>query len=127
MKPIKYKGLSPRTNFYLQNGTGRDTYITYDNGGLVAPNKNAIKIKSFWRDTTNKMSLTSRSFGKLEPVPKLKPKVVQYNCDGSGRDNYVNIDSGGLKNQTGSKSTYGKFIHNLRAYEKSDHLCETVK
>ena len=79
----------------MQNGTGRDTYITYDNGGLVAPNKNAIRIKNFYRDETNKMSLTSRSFGKIDPVPKLKPKVLQYNCDGSGRDNYVNIDSGG--------------------------------
>ncbi len=98
MRPVKFKGLSPKTNFYNTNGTGRDTYITYDNGGNVVPNLGALRLKSYYRDGPNQISLTSRSRLQTEPNPKLKPKVVQYNCDGSGRDNYVNIDAGGLKN-----------------------------
>ena len=32
---MKTRGLSPKTVFYQTNGTGRDTYISDNNGGAV--------------------------------------------------------------------------------------------
>ena len=32
---MKARGISPKTVFYQTNGTGRDTYISSDNGGAV--------------------------------------------------------------------------------------------
>ena len=30
---------SPKTAFYFANGTGRDTYISVNNGGMTMPHK----------------------------------------------------------------------------------------
>lgn len=35
---MKGRGISPKTVFYQTNGTGRDTYISNDNGGVVRQN-----------------------------------------------------------------------------------------
>jgi hypothetical protein len=32
---VKYQGTIPKPKFYLSDGTGRDTYIHVDSGGLV--------------------------------------------------------------------------------------------
>ena len=42
MNPNRAVPPEGKVAYYRSDGTGRDTYITYDNGGLVAPNKNAI-------------------------------------------------------------------------------------
>jgi len=34
---MKNTPISAKTTFYLSDGTGRDTYIHYNSGGLVAP------------------------------------------------------------------------------------------
>jgi hypothetical protein len=36
---MKARGLSPKTVYYQTNGTGRDTYISCNNGGGVKPSQ----------------------------------------------------------------------------------------
>ena len=79
---------------YFADGTGRDTFVKTDNGGFFkayAPAP-APPVTSF---------VTKRRYDK--PAPVMKSRAVFYHSDGSGRDNYITINAGGLANP-GSKT-----------------------
>lgn len=76
---------NPKYASYFGNGSGRDTYIVLNNGGLTSLDKPNMMKRPFKNTIINK---------NLSP---LKEAVAfTYHSDGSGRDSYVIQNSGGL-------------------------------
>jgi hypothetical protein len=73
---------------YKSDGTGRDTYITYDNGGLHAP----IHRPGIYAGTAshNQLPYLNKYYVKAkQSPPPMHPKAVNYRQDGTGRDSYI--------------------------------------
>ena len=72
--------------FYQTDGFGRDTYITYNNGG-------------FWKDNA-KLAFTKPKYSTtplMNPQNALKTATtLKYRSDGSGRDSYILYNEGGF-------------------------------
>ncbi|CAD8074848.1 unnamed protein product [Paramecium sonneborni] len=91
---------------YHANGTGRDYYVQYSNGGLLKDSQ------------THFDGVYERAgLGKKEvqlSLPTITPKFQHYPNDGSGRDFYITCNEGGqLQNQKKFN-----FLLNLRSYNK---------
>lgn len=72
----------------MGDGSGRDTYILKENGGLCSEaKKERAKSTMFIRETPSKSPIIG-----FKPTPTFK-----YISDGSGRDFYVTHSSGGLQ------------------------------
>ena len=73
---------------YPNDGTGRDAYIYFNNGG-------------FWKDNIKRYSLQEKykrsSFARFHSIRKTPP-IWNYHADGTGRDTYILYDYGGLIN-----------------------------
>ena len=73
---------------YPTDGTGRDGYITFNDGG-------------FWKDNIKRYSLQEKykrsSFARFRSLKKIPP-IWNYHADGTGRDTYILHDYGGLIN-----------------------------
>lgn len=100
-----------RTSIYSTNdGTGRDTYVSFDHGGNTAmyrPNAKHI--------THGQMR---KSQGNFSPTGLIPPKTIHYDQNGTGRDTYIMCTSGGLLNQM-SKQGAGPadpYVNSLRYY-----------
>lgn len=85
-----------KTSFYQSNGSGRDSYINCNSGGLRSKHhalsfahENTINDKE--RNRTLKFRMQSIKPGDL----KIVNAAVKYYGDGSGRDAYVVTDYGG--------------------------------
>ena len=75
---MNYGSLSPKASFYKTDGTGRDTYVAIDSGGLYHGGMGkmpGVRVKP--------ASLDKSSAARLDG------KTFHYHSDGSGRDNYV--------------------------------------
>eukprot|EP01017_Pseudomicrothorax_dubius_P034578 TRINITY_DN4764_c0_g1_i3.p1 TRINITY_DN4764_c0_g1~~TRINITY_DN4764_c0_g1_i3.p1 ORF type:complete len:185 (-),score=26.27 TRINITY_DN4764_c0_g1_i3:80-634(-) len=104
--------LQPKNTFYWSDGTGRDTYITNDNGGSVAKRPLTAKADSV-RIRPQSGNRTSRNF--------IEPKVVHYHSDGTGRDYYIGLNDGGLTTHTSNiRRAKEGFLGSLRSYPKLD-------
>ena len=68
-----------RTILYKTNGTGRDTYVYNDNGGLCA----ARQAPNYARGTFPFRRVAN------SPAPAMEGKQMVYKSDGTGRDNYI--------------------------------------
>jgi hypothetical protein len=99
--PIQGKPL-----FYRGDGSGRDTYVLTDSGGNMKGGRMALTGSKF------RPSSVSRSRG--DPV-RLDGRPIHYRPDGSGRDNYISVNSGGICRD----SHEGSFMSNLRTYERA--------
>jgi hypothetical protein len=75
----------PKVTNYKPDGWGRDTYIRANNGGFkpYIPELIEDKFKYLTKKESNR------------PSPKLEWPSHRYYSDGSGRDNYITINSGG--------------------------------
>ena len=68
---------------YWNDGTGRDTYVETDNGGItenkyIGPNKVKLSPGAMWTK------------GVYDPpMPVMHAKPIYYRPDGSGRDVYI--------------------------------------
>ena len=71
---------------YTRDGTGRDSYISYNDGGFWKDNDQKIKLKPKFPFTP---SATQHSFRK-------NPTPLHYHSDGFGRDSYIFHNNGGL-------------------------------
>jgi hypothetical protein len=74
---------------YSTDGLGRDTYISFNNGG-------------FWKDNIKNISMPEKFDNKKQAAFKSLGKSVapfKYYSDGSGRDSYIIYHSGGLKKE----------------------------
>ena len=65
--------------FYLNDGFGRDSYISYNDGGFFKNNLKPIKKKESYQIQIKKL---------INPLNNL-PRFVNYHGDGSGRDSYI--------------------------------------
>jgi hypothetical protein len=89
---------------YPNDGTGRDCYIYFNNGG-------------FWKDNIKRYSLQEKfkrsSFARFRSIRKTPP-IWNYHADGSGRDSYILYDYGGLINNYKVPR-----MHNFRGYDEN--------
>ncbi|OMJ95173.1 hypothetical protein SteCoe_1549 [Stentor coeruleus] len=75
-----------KTSHYSPDGYGRDWYILHDNGGVY---KKAC-VTGFGKEKKQ----VAREYSP--PQPRMDAKFIRYSSDGSGRDAYINCNSGGL-------------------------------
>ena len=89
---------------YPNDGTGRDCYIYFNNGG-------------FWKDNIKRYALQEKfkrsSFARFRSIRKTPP-IWNYHADGSGRDSYILYDYGGLINNYKVPR-----MHNFRGYDEN--------
>lgn len=85
----------PKYVNYFNDGFGRDTYIKLDNGGFL--NK-LYKVKSIEKFN---IPSTTRYYNTRRNVAPFK-----YHSDGTGRDNYVLHEHGGLERDHKSLKNY---------------------
>ncbi|KAM3135217.1 hypothetical protein pb186bvf_012682 [Paramecium bursaria] len=112
----------PKMSHYPSDGTGfydklyqkgRDTYIGLQNGGIWK------EIQIFSVHPEIGTFGPKRSFNP--PAPIMQAKYRHYQSDGSGRDNYVINDEGGLTS-TAKFRRKRNFFTSLRDYEKKPVL-----
>eukprot|EP00347_Sterkiella_histriomuscorum_P023094 403335973 len=92
----------------MGDGSGRDTYVVKNNGGLC--------IESEHPQYESGMFFTRRNYGS--PHPMKESTAFKYISDGSGRDSYVSINSGGLHSPAVYGSHKNLFANTLRSTEK---------
>lgn len=103
----------PYQRQYKTNGTGRDTYIAFDNGGfntMYQPYKQA-EIGTFGGGKG-----ASKFFHRTSSKPTFK--VVNYNLDGTGRDTYIKNSNGGFFPEKQTSGLRKTFFDKLRSYER---------
>jgi hypothetical protein len=103
---------------YISDGSGRDSYITFESGGFI---KTIPKSPVFERKSTS----FPRKFSP--PFPKIDPRSVYYHSDGSGRDFYITFNNGGLTQAVqfgGKKDIFKESLRNdsfnLRMHRRAD-------
>ena len=74
----------PKYASYMGDGSGRDSYVVVNNGGLA----NNEKKHMMWRP--------NRVPKSVNPRPYKQVASVNYRSDGTGRDSYVVSNAGGL-------------------------------
>ncbi|CAG9330599.1 unnamed protein product [Blepharisma stoltei] len=92
--------------YYRGDGTGRDTYIAHDNGGLYRP-----------LNTMPEFPIGSL-MGKRKTrvvTPTTPCRTVRYKSNGTGRDGYIADTAGGFERGACSDRNF-KFEGNLRSY-----------
>jgi len=93
---------NPKYASYMGDGSGRDSYVVVNNGGLTGDEKRYM----MWRPNKLKHEVNPRPF---KPAPS-----HAYRSDGSGRDSYVIQNSGGLVADYRSSSQHNHFMTGLR-------------
>ena len=78
---------NPSYASYSGDGSGRDSYIILNNGGLTRESKNGMMNRKPRRSPHRNRTLGAK------PAP-----AFYYKSDGSGRDSYVIKNNGGLVN-----------------------------
>ncbi len=77
-----------KTLHYFSNGTGRDSYIATNSGGLISGPKQRLPL-----EVANSPTGTSSMFPGIrewrERCPRIESKNIFYHSDGSGRDSYI--------------------------------------
>ena len=77
---------NPKLSTYKRDGAGRDSYISTNNGGFTSMLEkprmsNFSPVKDY-----------SRSL-----APRLAGRAAIYRANGTGRDFYISLDSGGFQ------------------------------
>ena len=108
-----------RPAVYPSNGTGRDTYIVGDNGGLYSPYRPASAV-------THGSFRTVGSPNNFK-LANLGTKRTNYHYNGTGRDSYIGQSNGGFypSKQTAEFSRH--FVNNLRSYTRPTTPAEIVR
>lgn len=99
-----------RTSYHT-DGTGRDTYIGLNNGGLYKA-YNPVPAPPVTSFVSKKQPYSS-------PAPRMSAKMLHYHSDGFGRDSYIGCNEGGLAHQPSFVSTTESFKKSLRAQPKN--------
>lgn len=108
-------GQAGQTRIYATDGTGRDTYINFNNGGNTAASFPTVAAKSgaFGRSASNFQpgGVARGGEGSMSP-----PKRLHYHVNGTGRDTYIHSNHGGFMNNYAYKQDYDSYVENLRGY-----------
>jgi hypothetical protein len=103
-----YRTYDPKWTTYQGDGTGRDSYIVFANGGL-----NDVRVYN----GSHPNSWQNSYHGMFKGVtPKKDATAFDYKPDGTGRDSYI-INAFGLKNDY--KSDYLGFQRGLRSVHET--------
>ena len=99
---LKDYSMNPKVSVYRGDGSGRDSYIKFNNGG-------------FRKILTNNYRHDFSSAGADLPARTgITPKFAIYKSDGYGRDSYVYSNSGGFFKVAPKL----RFIQTLRSYDE---------
>ena len=101
----------PKVTNYRIDGSGRDSYINFDNGGN-SRETNCFKYSA-------KKGLNCFNNGKPYNVIS---KISIYKSDGQGRDQYIVRDCGGFYSQTPRENPHN-FKNFLRSYDTKPTFC----
>ena len=101
-------GMAKPSN-YKPGGSGRDTYIIRNNGGL-------------YHEFTPASAMTPANFRNCQMRQSfnlcgLDVKMPNYHADGSGRDSYIVMSNGGFKPEKLAAEFDHTFVHSLRRYK----------
>lgn len=77
---------NPKYTHYMSDGYGRDSYILKHNGGLCN------EREPVFMESTRYLTPTRFAY---TPAPRKEVWSIKYTSDGSGRDSYILINSGG--------------------------------
>ena len=94
---------NPTYASYSGDGSGRDSYIILNNGGLTQESKKHMMWSSKIRPVRD-----------MRSYPDKPAQAFTYRSDGSGRDSYVIKNSGGLINDFRSTKAQNIFASQLR-------------
>ena len=101
-----HPAISPKSQFYKSDGTGRDIYIAHNNGGLSASNLPVPELLV--------SSFRPKRFVST-PATSVSLKTVRYSSNGTGRDSYIARGSGGFEATSGIYSPKATFYLSLRS------------
>ena len=112
-------GQAGNTRIYATDGTGRDTYINFNNGGNTAATFPALAAKSgaFGRSASNFAPGGVARMGESSASPA---KRLHYHVNGTGRDTYIHSNHGGFISNYASKQDYDSYVDNLRGYQTNN-------
>ena len=83
-----------KSSLYHQNdGTGRDTYVSFNNGGntiMYVPNAKNITVGLMRQSSSGYLTMEQ---GNANHSP---PRTIHYDTNGTGRDTYIAHCDGGL-------------------------------
>lgn len=96
----------PKVTNYRIDGTGRDSYIGFNNGGNIKESSNIE-----WCKYTNRRGLNQFSTKNYNVISK----VSIYKSDGNGRDQYIVKDCGGFYKI--GQNSFNTFKTSLRSYD----------
>lgn len=101
---------------YWGDGIGRDSYIITGNGGLVGDaNMPSTSPWTGYQPTNNTTALYTNQAHQMKRLNAHKEAAaLKYYGDGTGRDSYVVVDSGGLVPKYVNKGVMGSFQAGLR-------------
>ena len=99
-----------RTNIYNQDGTGRDTYVSQNNGGFSIMNNPRWqqKIASKASGVPPAHSYFRRSMSSNNHKP------VFYPVNGTGRDAYISSNCGGFFDKYNMQNASDAYVNSLR-------------
>lgn len=106
-----------KTSHYSPDGYGRDWYILHNNGGVYK--------KPCVTGFSNEKSSVKHDYSP--PQPRMQAKFIRYSSDGSGRDAYINVNSGGLHSPYGSRPFYTtlRTWSPMKVHDSNDMLYKT--
>jgi len=97
----------PKYASYTGDGSGRDTYVILNNGGLTSSDK------------PNMMFRKQSHEHHVAPRPGKAASSITYISDGTGRDSYVIANSGGLVHDYRGVPGLTYFKRSLRSIDRS--------
>lgn len=103
-----------KSQYYVSDGFGRDTYIYNTNGGF-APEKMATKIHGVGSFVIQKQR-------SIESLAQIHSKPVVYTNNGGGRDTYISQNDGGFRPLHRAGHGKATYFNQLRQYPESNHI-----
>lgn len=100
---------TPKVSNYRIDGSGRDSYINFNNGGAIR-DSNELGVFKY----ANKSGTNIFNCGKAYNVI---PKLSIYKSDGMGRDQYIVRDCGGFYQGGNREINPHNFRSSLRGYD----------
>lgn len=97
---LNLRTFDPKYSHYFADGSGRDNFVNYNNGGFSVPRQfNPMQGTAYMRmSKVGPLSGVIQSgHSPLSTSPKKEAMPVEYRSDGTGRDSYIVCNSGGLK------------------------------
>ncbi|KAM3134949.1 hypothetical protein pb186bvf_012949 [Paramecium bursaria] len=113
--------LNGKIKNYHNDGSGRDTYVSTNNGGQTSDRLETNQVKTNYVKM-HFLTASSKNVKKNVP-PQLPIKTGKYWGDGSGRDYFVIVNDGGQSNPFYWWDHPDiKFAKDLRSYPKTQPM-----